>query len=83
MLSNLNLMLNNYIVSRFILINMVPLNAQHYVMQYIRQNTERTGTIQTGTGITCKKSLVICVTQLAGGLLLKMLKYVEIMLNIF
>ena len=46
-------MLNNYIVSRFILINMVPLNTQHHVMQYIHQNTERTGTIQTGTGITC------------------------------
>ena len=35
------------------------------------------------TGITCKKSLVICATQLAGSLLLKMLKYFEIMLNIF
>ena len=30
------------------------------------------------TGITCRKSLVICATQLAGGLLLKMLKYFKI-----
>ena len=30
-----------------------------------------------------RKSLVICATQLAGGLLLKMLKYFEVMLNIF
>ena len=30
-----------------------------------------------------KKSVVICATQLAGGLLLKMLKYFEVMLNIF
>ena len=36
-----------------------------------------------GTGITCKKSLVICATQLAGGLLLKILKYFKVMLNIF
>ena len=36
------------------------------------------------TGITCKKkSLVICATQLVGGLLLKMLKYFKIMLNFF
>ena len=35
------------------------------------------------TGITCKKSLVICPTQLAVGLLLKKLKYFEVMLNIF
>ena len=35
------------------------------------------------TGITCKKSLVICTSQLAGALLLKMLKYFEFMLNIF
>ena len=35
------------------------------------------------TGITCKKPLVICVTQLAGGLLLKKLKCFEVMLNIF
>ena len=35
------------------------------------------------TGITCKKTLVICATQLAGGLLLKKLKYFEVMLNIF
>ena len=33
------------------------------------------------TGIT--KLLVICATQLAGGLFLKMLKYFEVMLNIF
>ena len=30
-----------------------------------------------------RKSLVICATQLAGGLLLKKLKYFEVMLNIF
>ena len=30
-----------------------------------------------------RKSLVICATQLAGGLLLKKLKYFEFMLNIF
>ena len=30
-----------------------------------------------------RKSLVICGTQLAGGLLLKMLKFFKIMLNIF
>ena len=30
-----------------------------------------------------RKSLVICATQLAGGLLLKMLKYFEVMLDIF
>ena len=30
-----------------------------------------------------KKSLAICATQLAGGLLLKKLKYFEVMLNIF
>ena len=39
------------------------------------------------TGKTCKKhvrnSLVICTTQLAGGLLLKKLKHFEVMLNIF
>ena len=35
------------------------------------------------TGITCKKILVVCATQLAGGLLLKKLKYCEVMLNIF
>ena len=35
------------------------------------------------TGITCKKTLVICANQLAGGLLLKKLKYFEVMLNIF
>ena len=29
-----------------------------------------------------KKFLVVCVTQLAGGLLLEMLKYFEVMLNI-
>ena len=33
--------------------------------------------------IICKKILGICVTQLAGGLLLKTLKYFEVMLNIF
>ena len=30
-----------------------------------------------------RKSLVVCATQLAGGLLLKKLKYFEFMLNIF
>ena len=30
-----------------------------------------------------KKSIVACATQLAGGLLLKKLKYFEVMLNIF
>ena len=35
------------------------------------------------TGITCREPLVICTTQLAGGLLVKKLKYFEIMLNIF
>ena len=30
-----------------------------------------------------RKSLVICATQLAAGLLLKKLKYFEVMLNIF
>ena len=30
-----------------------------------------------------RKSLVICATQFAGSLLLKKLKYCEIMLNIF
>ena len=30
-----------------------------------------------------RKSLVTCATQLAGGLLLKRLKYFEVMLNIF
>ena len=35
------------------------------------------------TGITCKKIPVICATQLAGGLLLKNLKYFKVMLNIF
>ena len=30
-----------------------------------------------------RKSLVKCATQLAGGLLLKMLKYFEVTLNIF
>ena len=33
------------------------------------------------TGITCKKSF-ICAAQRAGGLLLKMLRYFEVMLNI-
>ena len=35
------------------------------------------------TGITYKKSLAVSVAQLAGGLLLKKLKYFEVMLNIF
>ena len=35
------------------------------------------------TGITQKKSRVIYATQLAGGLLLKILKYFKVMLNIF
>ena len=35
------------------------------------------------TGITCKKIPCYCLTQLAGGLLLKKLKYFEVMLNIF
>ena len=35
MLSNLNPMLNHHVVSSFILINMVPLNTQHNVIQYI------------------------------------------------
>ena len=36
------------------------------------------------TGITyVRKSLVICATQLADGLLLKMLKCFKVMLNIF
>ena len=30
-----------------------------------------------------RKSIAICATQLAGGLLLKRLKYFEVMLNIF
>ena len=30
-----------------------------------------------------RKSLVICATQLAGGLLLKKVKYFEVMVNIF
>ena len=30
-----------------------------------------------------RKSLVICATHLAGGLLLKILKYFKVMLNIF
>ena len=30
-----------------------------------------------------RKSLVICATQFAGGLLLKELKYFEVILNIF
>ena len=33
------------------------------------------------TGITHKKILVICATQLGGGLLLKKLEYFEVMLN--
>ena len=33
------------------------------------------------TGITCKK--IPYMTQLAGGLLMKMLKYFKVMLNIF
>ena len=37
--------------------------------------------IQTGKHV--RKSLVICATQLAGGLLLKMVKYFEVMLNTF
>ena len=40
------------------------------------------GTI-TPTGITCKKIRVTCATQLAGGLLLKKLKYLDVILNIF
>ena len=32
---------------------------------------------------TIMKSLVICATQLAGGLLLKMVKYFKVMLEIF
>ena len=35
------------------------------------------------TGITCKKIPCLCATQLAGGLLLKKLKYFQVMLNIF
>ena len=35
------------------------------------------------TGITCKKIFVICVTQFAGGLLLKKLKHFEVVRNIF
>ena len=35
------------------------------------------------TGITSTESLVICATHLAGGLLLKMLKKFEVMLNSF
>ena len=35
------------------------------------------------TGITCNKSLIICATQLEGGLLLKMFKYFEVILNVF
>ena len=36
------------------------------------------------TGIACKKNpLLICATQLVGGLLLKMLKYFKVMLNFF
>ena len=34
------------------------------------------------TGITCKKIPYYYATQLAGGLLLKKLKYFEVMLNI-
>ena len=40
------------------------------------------GTI-TRTRITCKKSLTICATQLAGSVLLKKLKYFEVILSIF
>ena len=35
------------------------------------------------TGIALRKSLVICATQLSSGLLLKKLKYFEVMLNNF
>ena len=35
------------------------------------------------TGITCRKSIVICATQLAGSILLKNLNYFKVMLNIF
>ena len=34
-------------------------------------------------GIACKKLLVICAIQLAGGVLSEILKYFEVMLNIF
>ena len=34
-------------------------------------------------GITCMKSFVICASQLGTGVLLKKLKYFEVMLNIF
>ena len=34
------------------------------------------------TGIICEKSPAICATQHAGGLLLKKLKYFEVMLKI-
>ena len=33
--------------------------------------------------LSLRKSLVICATQLAGRILLKQLKYLEVMLNIF
>ena len=35
------------------------------------------------TRITCKKSLAICATQLAGSVLLKKLKYFVVILSIF
>ena len=47
-----------------------------------RVYTHAHGTI-IRTGIILRKSLAICTTQLAGVLLLEMLKYFEVMLNIF
>ena len=35
------------------------------------------------TGIICRKSVFICIIQIADVLLLKILKYFEVMLNIF
>ena len=56
-------------------------------MIYWKKCSVLQGLLQHGTtiqtGITSKKSLVICATHLAGGAFLKMQKYFEAMLNMF
>ena len=54
---------------------------QQSLLKLISGNFEHGTVIRTG--ITCRKSHVICATQLAGDALLKKLKYFEVILNIF
>ena len=50
---------------------------KHYIKHLLNHGT----IIQTG--ITCEEITWLCATQLVGSLLLNMLKYFEVVLNIF